>query len=324
MTINTGCIVEAHPLEAGRIGVTSNDFGYQHIHVAGHVPHTPELWLLKIAEVFGLSGVRFEVSNLAAGIKSSGLGGSATAATAVALLANALSGTPFSGEQIVAIASLIEQDLGVSITGTQEQSNVVFGGVTDYIWYPWGVPGKGGSFGTSVRQTLLGKVDYSELAARIRIYHTGTERDSTDVNTVWRKRLADTVGFETHRTNIRTAYQFREALRTKNWSSVADAIRAYREARTELCAEYMTSKCWDIQSQCERHRAESFPMGAGGGGAVLIYCAMPARLSSLDEILGKVFRNVSFEFRSSGHELRNIPHEQLWSRPDPEQAEALT
>lgn len=60
------------------------------------------------------------------------------------LLANELAGRPFGPTQLVALASRMEQDLGVSITGTQEQSNVVFGGVTDYVWFPWGLPLHGG------------------------------------------------------------------------------------------------------------------------------------------------------------------------------------
>ena len=117
---------------------------------------TKENWLLKIIDVFCLSGVKFVLENLRPDIKSSGLGGSATAATGVCILANELAGKPFSEVQLISMASRIEQDLGISIVGTQEQSNVLFGGVTDYVWFPWGIPHQPQSgYGESWRSELI-------------------------------------------------------------------------------------------------------------------------------------------------------------------------
>jgi D-glycero-alpha-D-manno-heptose-7-phosphate kinase len=309
ITIDTGCRVTAHPLKPGYIGIVSDDYGYQQEIRAGHVPFRKELWLLKILDLFGLSGVQMVLHNLMPGIKSSGLGGSATATTAVCLMANKLARTQFSGEQIIAIASLVEQDMGVSITGTQEQANVVYGGVTDYVWFPWGVPGFQGSFGTSIRRTLLPESDYPELAARMRIYHSGRERASADVNTVWRERLSDEEGYELHLGQLGTAHDFREGLRLKDWARVCLSIRRYRSVRVKLCADYMTSQCWDIQGQCENYEAESFPLGAGGGGAILVCSPHPRRLLELDEVLSPVYRRIPFNLRSRGHEFENMPDE---------------
>lgn len=307
ITIDIGCKVEARPLAPGRIGIISDDYGYHEEASSGQVPFRKELWLLKILDLFGISGVQMVLHNLVPGIKSSGLGGSATATTAVCLIANRLAKAQFSGEQIVAIASLIEQDMGISITGTQEQSNVVFGGVTDYVWFPWGLPGSTGAFGTSLRRTLLEEADYPELASRIRVYHSGRERASTDVNSVWRRRLSDDEGFNLHLAQLQTAYEYREGLRLKDWGRICRSVRKYRSVRIKLCADYMTSECWDIQGQCENHEAESFPLGAGGGGAILIFSPSPESLSRLDQLLSTVYRRVNFTLRSAGHELVNLP-----------------
>lgn len=309
ITIDTGCRVAARALEPGRIGVVSDDYGYHEEMAAGHVPFRKELWLLRILDLFGLDGVQMILHNLMPGIKSSGLGGSATATTAVCLMANRLAGAQFTGEQIVAIASLIEQDMGISITGTQEQSNVIYGGVTDYVWFPWGLPGRGNSYGASVRRTLLREADYPELAARIRIYHSGRERASTDVNTVWRRRLSDEQGYDLHLTQLGTAHEFREGLRTKDWARVCESIRQYRLVRVKLCPDYMTSECWDIQGQCENYESESFPLGAGGGGAILVCSPSPEQLSKLDQVLSTVYRRINFNLRSRGHEFENMPDE---------------
>ena len=307
ITIDTGCRVTAQPLDPGQIGIVSYDYGYHEQRPAGQVPFSKELWLLKILDLFGLSGIQMVLHNLMPGIKSSGLGGSATATMAVCLLASKLAGDPFNEDQLVAIASVIEQDMGISITGTQEQSNVVHGGVTDYVWFPWGVPGLPGGYGASIRRQLLAEEDYPELAARIHLYHSGRERASTEVNSVWRRRLADSDGYAKHLTQLATAFDFREALRTRDWKEACQAVRQYRATRVELSPAYMTSECWDIQGHCELHGAESFPLGAGGGGAVLVFAPSGERMAALDTAISQVYRRINFKLRARGHEFENLP-----------------
>ena len=142
ITIDTGTKIEAHPYDPELICVESIEYKTVVAGRPGEIIPVKENWLLKILEIFNLHGVKFILKNLKEGIQSSGLGGSSTAAIGVCILANELAGKPFNKVQLVSLASRIEQELGVSITGTQEQSNVVFGGVTDYVWFPWGVPGK--------------------------------------------------------------------------------------------------------------------------------------------------------------------------------------
>jgi len=306
ITINLGVRVEAYSLTPGKIGVESVDYGTSYTVDALAVPYSPPHWLARIAATFNLDGVLFKLHNLAPGLKSAGLGGSATASTAVCLLANGLAGTPFHGDQVIAIASLIEQDLGVSITGTQEQANVVYGGVVDYVWFPWGVPGTEGGFGASLRFVLLPPEEYADLEERMSLIHTGTERASTDVNSVWRRRLGDPEGFLLHRRKLGLAYEFREGLRLRDWQRIALSIREYRSLRIRLCPEYMTAACWDIQGQCERLGAESFPLGAGGGGAVLAFCPDPAATPRLREALSTVYRSIPVRLLDHGHEFANL------------------
>jgi D-glycero-alpha-D-manno-heptose-7-phosphate kinase len=204
------------------------------------------------------------------------------------------------------MASLVEQDMSVSITGTQEQSNVIFGGVCDYVWFPWGVPSQKGSFGSSIRFELIESTQYSELTSRLRLYHTGQERASTDVNSVWRDRLSDDEGYDLHRKKLDVAYNFREGLRLMDWERVAFSFRNYRSIRTQLCSDYMTSECWDIQGQCESFGAEMFPLGAGGGGAVVVVSPEPKALIALDEVLRLVYRPIDFSLRQKGHETENL------------------
>lgn len=174
ITIDTGTRVEAHPFDPGRIGIKSVEYKTEVSASHGEVIPVKENWLLKILEIFDLSGVMFVLKNLKEGLHSSGLGGSSAAATGVCILANELAGRPFSKIQLIAMASRIEQDFGVSLTGTQEQSNVLFGGVTDYVWFPWGIPGRPGTgYGSSMRFELITPHDYSKLEERMAIFHSG-------------------------------------------------------------------------------------------------------------------------------------------------------
>ena len=91
--------------------------------------------------------------------------------------------------------SAAKHNLRMSITGTQEQSDAVFGGVTDYDWFPWGVPGRAESgYGCSLRDELIPEKDYPELEQRMAIFHTGHTRASMDVNAGWTKKLATKAG----------------------------------------------------------------------------------------------------------------------------------
>lgn len=306
ITINTGIEVAALPLNDGKIGVQSVDYGVEYVMEPDAIPYRRENWLARVVATFGLRGVLFKLRNLRPGMKSSGLGGSATATTAVCLLANSLAGKPFGLEQLVALASMVEQDMGVSITGTQEQANVVYGGVTDYIWFPWGVPGHMSGYGSAVRYELLPPTRYEELECRMALFHSGTERASMDINAVFRKRLQEQKGFALHRQKLEVAYRFREGIRKEHWQEVRGAIKQYREIRVALCSEYMSDKCWDIQGQCERLGGESFPLGAGGGGAVLVFASEPENLKTISQALSSVYRKIEFRILAQGHRFHNI------------------
>ena len=49
-----------------------------------------------------------------------------------------------------------------------------------------------------------------------------------------------------------------------------------------------------------------FPLGAGGGGAVLIFSAEPAHLRELKKELGN-YKEIIFKIKKKGHELFNLP-----------------
>ncbi|MFC2110861.1 GHMP kinase [Bacteroidota bacterium] len=307
ITIDTGTKVEAHPLEKDLIGVNSVEYKSEVISKPGEVLPTKENWLLKIVDIFGLKGVMFVLQNLRAGTRSAGLGGSATAATGVCILANELAGRPFSKYQIIALASRIEQDMGVSITGTQEQSNTIFGGIRDYIWFPWGIPGQQESgYGMSIQSELIQPGNYNELEKRIVIFHSGIEHASSDVNSVWREALSKIEGYKLHKSKLEIAYLFREGLRLNKWEQVLTSIGKYRKIRTKLCEAYMDG-AREILGHALEHGSEAFPLGAGAGGGILVFSPYPESIIKLKEIFTGVYREIPIKIKSKGHEIYNIP-----------------
>jgi galactokinase/mevalonate kinase-like predicted kinase len=297
ITIDVGTRIEAHPFNPKQIGVRSIEYGNEVIAKTGEVTPTKENWLLKILDVFALEGVMFVLQNLRAGTQSAGLGGSATAITGVCILANELAGRPLSETQLISMASRIEQDLGVSITGTQEQSNVVFGGVTDYIWFPWGIPGRPEtSYGESLRFELIPPEDYRELEQRMAIFHSGYTRSSTDVNSIWRSALLTLKGYKLHMKKPEIAYQFREGLRLRKWDQVLESIQRYRKVRTALCPDYLEG-AREILGRTEAKGCTAFPLGAGGGGSILIFSTDPETLQEIKNDLQGIYREIPFKIK---------------------------
>jgi D-glycero-alpha-D-manno-heptose-7-phosphate kinase len=307
MTIDTGTRIIAEPFDEGAIAVRSVEYDVEVTGRPGRIPATSANWLLKIVESFGISGVRFVLRNLVDGTHSSGLGGSATAATGTAVLANALAGGPLDATQLAGMASRMEQECGISLTGTQEQSNVVYGGVVDYLWCPWGIPGEVASgYGSSIRTTLLDEEQYGELEARMMIVHTGLQRASSDTNAAWIEALSDPDGLEVIDRKLAAAYAYREAIRELDWPAVTGAIRSFRAARTELCPDYMTG-AHELHDWVEDGGGAVFPLGAGGGGGLLVWHDRPDGLSALRGRIGDAYREIPFRLRATGHELENLP-----------------
>jgi galactokinase/mevalonate kinase-like predicted kinase len=306
ITIDTGTLVTAEPWAPGEISVRSVEYGTEVSAPVGMIPPVKENWLLKTVEAFGLAGVRFVLRNLVEGTHSSGLGGSATATTGVAMLANRLAGEPLGPTQIVGMASRLETELGVSLTGTQEQSNVVFGGVVDYVWCPWGEPGLDGSgYGASIRSELLRPSDHGELESRMAIFHTGRERASSSTNAAWVEALGDTALYRRIHQKLDAAYGYREGIRLHDWATVAEAIESFRDARTALCEDYMTG-AGELHDTGSSLGGAVFPLGAGGGGGVLVFHPDPAGLEAIRTRLAGAYREVPFGLRSTGHEFVNV------------------
>src|SRR3989338_3418710 len=304
MSITIGTDIEVYPISPGKIVVESIDFGFSYTYNVGVVPPTKENWLLKIMDTFGLDGVKFVIRNQRPELKSAGLGGSAAVTTGVCLMADMLTGKKFTKTQLIGMASMMEHDMGVSITGTQEQSAAMYGGIRDYVWFPYGVPGKNDFFGSSIQQEILFPKEYAELRKRMDIYFTA-ERHSSDVNAVWEHQMRMVNGFLLHKKKNNLAYEFREALRLKEWNKIAAPVEEYRKIRTQLCTNYMSEHHRLLHRIVSDYHAVCFPLG-GGGGSVMVFSPDPEQLKRIKKELEQDFIYLDYEFSENGHEFINF------------------
>lgn len=305
LTIDTGTRVVARPFDPGSIRVRSVDYDSEVVAAAGAVAAHEGNWLVKAIDAFGLSGVSFELESLRPGLLSAGLGGSATAMTAVCLLANRLAGGPMDEYQIVTLASRLENDLGTSLTGTQEQSNVVWGGVRDYLWLPWGRPGEPRQgLGTSIQQVLVGPDAYSEVEAHMMIVHTGKTRFSSTVNAQWVALLRNETAFERLSELPGWGYEYREGLRTLDWRRVKESLAEFKRIRAGLVPSYMAG-AEALAARASELGAEAFPLGAGGGGSCLVVAHDPKALGDLRDELPDGLREIPFRLLERGHHFEH-------------------
>ena len=263
--------------------------------------------MLKIMETFGLNGVMMTIENIDERTMSGGLGGSATVSTSVAILAAHLSGIKLSNAQIVSLASVYENDLGVSLTGTQEQWNVVRGGIADHVWFPFGRPGLDTGYGDAVVRTLLQPGQYGEVRPHMALLHSGRMHASKTVNREWLRKIKAAAGYKDYATLLPLAYDFAEAVRTKDWGKAAETIEKYRAIRTMLCGEYMYASEW-LHEIASRNKTVIFPLGAGGGGVCLNFGDTPDAVESTVAEVRAVHpeRVIDFSLREKGHILENV------------------
>jgi len=121
--------------------------------------------------------------------------------------------------------------------------------------------------------------------------------------------LSQPEGYAMHRRKLEIAYRYREALRLRNWHDVKDTIAEYRSVRSTICPAYLDG-AKEIQGFADAKGCVSFPLGAGGGGGILVFSPAPEVLESLRKEIGEVYRDIPVRIKQHGHELLHLPLEE--------------
>jgi len=125
------------------------------------------------------------------------------------------------------------------------------------------------------------------------------------VNKVWRDALRNIEGIRMQRKFMDLAYEYREAIRNKNWEGIEKPIEEYRVIREKLCEHYMSPGAHEINEVCKNHGAVCFPLG-GGGGSVMVYSNNPEILLKIRKILEGKFKLINYNISDEGHKFVNM------------------
>ena len=117
--------------------------------------------------------------------------------------------------------------------------------------------------------------------------------------------LLTEAGYNLHSKKMKVAYEFREGLRLQKWGRVFESIEEYRKIRNKLCDSYMESSR-DILEYAKNCNCTAFPLGAGGGGGVILYSDNPESLEKLRDELKGIYSEIPFKIQSKGHTIDNI------------------
>jgi hypothetical protein len=279
------------------------------------VSGVPEHFVNNVLVQFGLIGVRIEAERMPTVYRGTGLGGSNLAHAAALIFASSLSGVDLSLSQIYAWGTALENNFGVthlrtgaisygvSMTGGQEMLAAFQGGVFDNVHLPFAL----GPHSVLSRE-LVAPSAYNDLENHLAIVNLGRRRQkgvkSSDVNSEWMSAWAVPQSAALHLAKAELAYRAAEALRIGDFDTYSQVTKKYREIRTQLCARYIAGQS-ELAHLCEKHQAEYFPVGAGGG-TCLVCSHDPGAIREIrhhmtqtaDESIGRTF--IPYRVRTEG------------------------
>jgi len=207
----------------------------------------------KLADWFGIRGFKVRFANPE--FFGCGLGASGAALTGVAYLINKTGrGITIETGQLPCIASAVENEANLGLTGLQDQCAALASGVN--LWNWWYEPLK-----TYTRHRV--PIDLVELEKRLVLAITRTKHNSTELNRLQLKRFS----MEDFKTINLLAYQFFMACENGDFSRMMELIDKEHSLRKERVPERMTEQLKKLESIAQKVGCAFAVAGAGGGGA---------------------------------------------------------
>ena len=287
------------PHQDGRVKVSSEGFLNEEYSLNSAPFDSPLGLFFAIATYFRFHGVHIKITTETP--PKSGLGGSgATAVAAIhafSRVESLLGRGSLTRPEIAQLAQAIEESIGTSLTGMQDQLAATYGGVNRWIWIhkPFAKNYK--------RIVLLGRKAHKKLEHHIAVAFTGISHESSAVNRElikgFIKGLTREKWMEIHNlTNTMAG-----ALTRFDWQVAARALARETEIRYELVPQFLTEKAQELTLAAKEEGCGARPAGAGAGGCIWAIgpsyniSQLKARWSRiLDKSAGKLL-NVSIDHR---------------------------
>jgi D-glycero-alpha-D-manno-heptose-7-phosphate kinase len=262
--------VRLSPYDEGMVAVASPGFDDE-VAPAHALPfRTPLGLVFAIASHFGVSGIRIDLESEIP--RQSGLGGSgAIAVTVVSAIAKALElqgcSRRLTKARLAVLAHSLEDGMGFSLTGLQDQLAAVYGGVHRWEWR-YSCPEKPFS-----RRPVVRSSQFSDLSRHLLIVYTGESRDSSSATSSYIASFIDGRYRKEWLVIRQLTSDFADALERGNWRNAVEALGQEAAIRASMRADQETVLANQLMADANRrHCAAAY---AGGNRAGCIWAIGP-------------------------------------------------
>ncbi len=251
----------------GREGVTQiNSRGFEPTTFSlSQAPFDPPLGLMfAIATYFSADGV--EISIVSASPPRSALGGSSSAAVALAAAFQAVLATAGAAATPVQETALLAHALEGSVAGVpcglQDHLAAAYGGI--HAWY-WAQEGVGRSF---QKVTVVEPRRFPEIESHILVAYCGVPHVSKDVNNQWVRQFIAGKHRQKWEEICRITQQFIDAMIGQNYREAARCMNREVALRREMTPEVFDEMGEQLRASAVENACGVRFTGAGGGGCV--------------------------------------------------------
>jgi D-glycero-alpha-D-manno-heptose-7-phosphate kinase len=250
--------------KAGLIHVKSSDLGEDEFQISNMPFDGPLGLVLAITSFYGLHGLDIDISNHAP-IKS-GLGGSSSLSVALISAFDQIVHSDQSHQrskrQVAYLSHVLENNLGFSITGMQDQLAAVYGGVHQWFWN-YSSPDK-----FYIKKKLLSNVDATKMKENILVGYIGQTHNSSDLNKQWIEHFKKGIDREKWISINQNTHNFAMAIQSKDWIKAGWYLANETKIRLEISSDMVPSKALSLISAAWENDCGARFAGAGGGGCV--------------------------------------------------------
>lgn len=247
----------------GRILIISKGFATEEFS-ASDLPFDSKLGLVTaIVSHFGVQGLRVEIESSSP--PRSGLGGSGTLAVAlIAALDELMSTLGFrrrSRQEVVWLSHAIENSVGISLTGLQDQAAAVYGGVNQWTW-------RYSRMSSPLqRRVLLPPQRAKALENHLLVAFTGQEHDSSHINQKWLRDFLSGSRDAWYEIHVLTN-EFASAIGVGDWRTAAELLMRESDLRAEITPEMVPPYAATLIKDAKELLCGTRFAGAGGGGCL--------------------------------------------------------
>jgi D-glycero-alpha-D-manno-heptose-7-phosphate kinase len=256
--------VRLAPYKSGLIHIKSSDLGEDEFQISNMPFEGPLGLVLAITNFYGIHGVDINITNHAP-IKS-GLGGSSSLSVALISAFDQIdqdeSSHARSKRQVAYLSHVLENNLGFSITGMQDQLAAVYGGVHQWLWN-YSSPDR-----IYKKIRLLSNAEAPKIEGNILIGYIGQTHNSSDLNRQWIEHFKKGIDREKWISINQNTHNFAKAIQNKDWIGAGWHLANETKIRLEISSEMVPSKALGLINSALENGCGARFAGAGGGGCV--------------------------------------------------------